>query len=132
RGALTPLDAVGWIVRLARSPERAHARGLIHRRVSPHCLLIDDSDPTSAGRLVEPVEAPDLLLYHSPERVAGQAPAPSDDAWGVGVTLYEALTGMAAFEGADDVASLAHLQDVRPAPLVAFGVQDADLQVILD
>ncbi|APR77902.1 Vegetative cell wall protein gp1 precursor (Hydroxyproline-rich glycoprotein 1) [Minicystis rosea] len=132
RGALTPLDAVGWIVRLARSLERGHARGLIHKRVSPHCLLIEDSAPASAGRLVAPEEAPDLIAYHSPERVAGKEPAPADDAWGVAVTLYEALTGMAAYEGADDDAALAHLQDVRPVPLVAFGVDDAALQAILD
>src|SRR6185503_12853400 len=104
-GALNTTDAVEWIVRLARSVERIHARGSVHGRISPHCLLIELEACASSGRLVAPDRAPALLAYQSPERLAGKAggdPSWGDDMWALAATLYEALAGTPAFQGATD------------------------------
>jgi serine/threonine-protein kinase len=131
-GALTTSDAVGWILRLARTLELTHTRGGVHGRISPHCLLIDGESCTAAGQLVGRDHAPDLVAYYSPERVAGEAPSVVDDTWAAAATLYEAICGKPPFKGTSDGDTRAKITAGQLVPLAKFGVTDQALQVILD
>ena len=131
-GALKAMDAVGWAVRLTKSLERIHARKGVHGRVSPYCLMIELVDCTSVGMLVDAERVPDLVAYHSPEQASGEDPKPSDDTWGVAVTLYEALTGKALFLGGDEATTRAKVLAGGAAPGVVLEVSDEALRTILE
>ena len=131
-GALTTTDAVGWTVRLAKSLEALHARGLTHGRVSARAVSMADEACTSAGVLAAPHHLPDDVAYHSPERALGSGSGPDDDTWAVGVFLYFALTGVVPFPGADD-AEVRERIAWRPAsPLLVYEVGNALLQALID
>jgi serine/threonine-protein kinase len=59
--------------------------------------------------------------YAAPERIAGAAVGPATDVWGLGVVLYEMLTGEALFQGRTILGVLDAVcgGDLRPAVLRA-------------
>ena len=66
-----------------------------------------DATVTVADRLVG------TPLYLAPEALAGVAPQPSFDLWGLALVLYEALAGRHPFAGADSAAVLAAVERAR-------------------
>lgn len=118
RGQLTVADAlaVGWQVSAAL--ERCHAAGVIHRDVKPSNLFVGPG-PEAQLTLLDfgiakladlPETAVKLTREHSllgtPEYMAPEALLSSSqvvdgrtDVYGLGVTLYECLTGVVPFEG---------------------------------
>ncbi|WP_458683072.1 protein kinase domain-containing protein [Prescottella equi] len=106
-----PLDIAGVLrhgVRVAGALETAHRLDIIHRNVKPaNILLTDYGEPaltdfgiphiagefrTSTGAMaVSPV-------FAAPEVLDGKPPSPASDIYGLGATLFSALTGYAAFE----------------------------------
>jgi hypothetical protein len=89
-----------------------HAQGVIHRDVKPSNLLLDAKGSVRLADfgLARPVgEAFDLTQtalsvgtpgYMSPEQIRGESLGPATDLYGVGVTLFELLTGRRPFEDA--------------------------------
>ena len=86
-----------------------HQRGKLHRDIKPSNILV-----TPDGRVVildfgiladvSRCSAGDEArggtpAYLSPEEASGAAPSEASDWYGVGVTLYEALTGALPFDG---------------------------------
>ncbi len=91
-----------------------HRRGKLHRDIKPSNVLV-----TPEGRvvildfgLIAEALPPDARLrtdarhvrggtpaYMSPEEASGAMPSEASDWYGVGVTLYEALTGTVPFDG---------------------------------
>jgi eukaryotic-like serine/threonine-protein kinase len=89
---------------LAEGLDRLHRSGLVHRDVKPSNVLV-----LGSGRVVildfgiasevASVAGPELLVlgtlaFMSPEQLTGAAPEPPSDCYAVGVTLYQALTGV--------------------------------------
>ncbi|EFL52606.1 serine/threonine protein kinase [Solidesulfovibrio fructosivorans JJ]] len=126
-------EATDVAEKLARILVQLHARGIIHRDITPANILyeraagrvvlidfgsaIDMPQQSSTGLRPETVEG--TVAYMSPEQT-GRINRPVDfrsDFYSFGVTLYELLTGRRPFTG-DDAGALihSHLAVTPPAP----------------
>jgi tRNA A-37 threonylcarbamoyl transferase component Bud32 len=125
-GRLAPLQAARIGLDVARALGVAHVRGIVHRDVKPgNILLAADGRAmvTDFGiaRLAADAEAalPGTTLgsvhYFSPEQARGTTTTPASDVYGLGLVLFEALTGTRAWTGAtSDAIALARVG--APAP----------------
>ena len=113
-GALDPVTAIEIVVQILRAARFAHRRGVIHRDLKPHNVILDEegrarvtdfgiaragaSDMTLTGSVMGTAQ------YLSPEQAQGFAVSSASDLYSVGVILYELLTGAVPFEGESAVA----------------------------
>jgi len=141
-----PLDsaAVAALGRaLADALGAAHAVGLLHRDVKPANVLLGPDGPvlTDFGIAKDlrgpagPTRTGDLLgtpAYMAPEQVLGAGVDERTDVYGLGATLYEALTGRPPFAGppARVFEAVAHAAPVAPSA-AADGVDPALEAVVL-
>ncbi len=109
-GRLAPSEAARIAFDVARGLAVAHMRGIVHRDVKPgNILLAADGRAmvTDFGiaRLAADAEAvlPGTTLgsvhYFSPEQARGIATTPASDVYGLGLVLFEMLTGARAWTG---------------------------------
>ncbi|MGV9867537.1 protein kinase domain-containing protein [Rhodococcus koreensis] len=108
RGPLSVDDILRVGIRLAGALETAHRRGIIHRDVKPaNILLTDYGEPllTDFGiaRIQGGFETQSGAITGSPAFIApevlrGELPNSAADVYGLGATMFAALTGHAAFE----------------------------------
>ncbi|MFG1996804.1 serine/threonine-protein kinase [Actinoplanes sp. NPDC048988] len=128
QGPLTWRDAVGLAVEVASALATAHARGVVHRDVTPANVML-----TGAGAKVvdfgisaivgQRDAAPDGSLlgtpaYLAPERLGGSQVSASADVYALGLLLYRALTGRLPWPAETTADALrAHLYaDPEPLP----------------
>jgi serine/threonine protein kinase len=97
---------------LASALAHAHAQGVVHRDVKPSNVLLERGTvPKLADFGLASVASQESAVltrtgalvgtprYTAPEVLRGQPPGPAVDIWGLGLVLYETLTGRAAFDG---------------------------------
>jgi serine/threonine-protein kinase len=125
-GALDPLSAIDIVVQILRAARFAHRRGVIHRDLKPHNVILDEegrarvtdfgiaragaSDMTLTGSVMGTAQ------YLSPEQAQGFAVSSASDLYSVGVILYELLTGTVPFEGESAVAIAFKQVSAAPRP----------------
>ena len=131
-GPVNELDAVGWIVRLAKKLESLHSRGLAHGGVSPEAMKTASASRLSLGMLVPTGSARNRIEFRSPERLGAEAASPADDTWCTATTLYTLLTGSSPFIAGNDDAIRQRIRSGAFAPLSSFDVGDDDLQHIIE
>lgn len=131
-GPINELDAVGWIVRLAKKLESMHSRGLAHGAVSPEAMKTASASRLSLGMLIPTGAIRGRLEYRSPERLDTGPSSPTDDTWGTAATLYALITGSSPFVAADEASTRKKIREGVFAPLSSFDVGDDDLQHILE
>ncbi|MBA8961651.1 non-specific serine/threonine protein kinase [Rhodococcus percolatus] len=104
-----PLDQVLRVgVKVAGAVESAHRLGILHRDVKPaNILLTEYGEPEladfgiahiSGGFETATGAVTGSPAYTAPEVLGGDPPSPAADVYGLGATLFSALTGHAAFE----------------------------------
>ena len=131
-GPLPAFRAAVWGRRLAAAVELLHSKKSVHGRINPRCVIVD---PT-AGRAVSPVLSrvwsPLLASFVSPERVRGEPPSQLDDVWALHACLYAMLTGEPPWRGDSATDIVEQMASDAPAPLSMFGLDEPELQVLLD
>jgi serine/threonine protein kinase len=105
QGALDPAAAIDIVTQVLRAARFAHKRGVIHRDLKPHNVILDEegrarvtdfgiakagaSDMTLTGSIMGTAQ------YLSPEQAQGHTVSGRSDLYAVGIILYELLTGSA-------------------------------------
>jgi serine/threonine protein kinase len=136
KGPLPLLEASSFVAQAAAALDYSHARGVIHRDVKPHNMLLypdkrlvlsdfgiaklaqaaaeeggKASDLTTLGRVVG---TPD---YMSPEQAMGKQVDARTDIYSLGVVLYYLVTGRLPFVAPQPVAVVAkHVSEAPPPP----------------
>jgi beta-lactam-binding protein with PASTA domain/tRNA A-37 threonylcarbamoyl transferase component Bud32 len=125
-GPLDPAVAIDIVVQILRGARFAHRRGVVHRDLKPHNVILDEegrarvtdfgiaragaSDMTLTGSIMGTAQ------YLSPEQAQGHPVSASSDLYSVGVILYELLTGVVPFEGETAVAIAFKQVSAEPRP----------------
>jgi hypothetical protein len=114
QGRLPPDQAARLAAEVARILAYAHGQGLVHRDIKPANILLDGQGSplltdfgiaaTEQELLQEPQRGLATLAYASPEQISGQVIDARSDLWGLGVVLYELLTGRLPFDDPSPVA----------------------------
>ncbi len=104
-GQLTPEEAAGVLIPVARGLGAAHAAGMVHRDVKPENLLlgrdgivrVTDFGLARAIASANATFGTDVLIgsphYLAPEAVEGDPLDPRADVYSLGIILFECLTG---------------------------------------
>lgn len=124
---LDPVRAIDITVQILKAARFAHRRGVIHRDLKPHNVIVDDSDQAKvtdfgiaragASDMTETGSIMGTAQYLSPEQAQGHAVSPASDLYSIAVVLYEMLTGRVPFD-ADSAVTIAlkHVSETPTAP----------------
>jgi eukaryotic-like serine/threonine-protein kinase len=126
RGRLPGQELARLGVEVCAGLAHAHERGIIHRDIKPHNILLDENGHAKVtdfgvARALDTTRATrtgfflGTALYSSPEQLQGHKVTPKSDVYSFGATLYQAAAGEPPFTGQTpiDIAS----QHVSKSPI---------------
>ncbi|MBE6991187.1 MAG: Stk1 family PASTA domain-containing Ser/Thr kinase [Ruminococcaceae bacterium] len=127
RGRLGWRETLHFATLIAKALEHAHSRGVIHRDIKPHNIMVlrDGSVKvadfgiarftTSQHTLTQ--EALGSVHYISPEQARGSQLDARTDIYSLGVVMYEMMTGRLPYDGDSPVAvAIAHINSTPILP----------------
>ncbi len=126
RAPLPEAEAIGWATQALEALEFAHSRGVVHRDVKPHNMVltndgrlkVTDFGIARAANTQQMTEVGSIVgtaQYLSPEQARGLAVGPQSDLYSLGIVMYEMLTGELPFNGGGAV-DIAMKQVSEPPP----------------
>ncbi len=121
----------------------AHERGVIHRDIKPHNILLDENGHAKVtdfgiARALDTTQATrtglflGTALYSSPEQLQGQKVTPKSDIYSLGTTLYQAAAGEPPFAGQTPIEIASQHVSKSPAPPRSRGAEvSGDLEALI-
>jgi eukaryotic-like serine/threonine-protein kinase len=120
----------------------AHERGVIHRDIKPHNVLIDAHGRpklTDFGiaRALDTTQATQTgsylgtALYSSPEQLRGEKVTPKSDVYSLGIALYQAAVGKAPFSGTPIEIASQHVTREPDTPSVLGANLSDELETLI-
>lgn len=126
--AWSPHAAIRLTAKIATVLDRAHARGLVHGRLTP--WQIRRAEPKAPYKICgfgRPLSQIDLaaidldeLRYTAPERLEGASADKSCDLFSLGLILYALLTGRHAFNATDRTLLAAQIAETDPTAVTVL------------
>ena len=122
-GRLGVADALRTAIHLGAALAHLHARGYLHLDVKPANVIVTRRRPVlfdlgsarrANGRKLPSPQGTDA--YMAPEQCRAEVPSPASDIYGLGVTLFEMLTGARPFPKGDKAEPFPQLH-LAPVPL---------------
>lgn len=139
-------EALHFATQIAKALEHAHSRGIIHRDIKPHNIMIlkDGSVKVadfgiarvSSAQSTLTREALGSVHYISPEQAKGGKIDYRSDLYSLGVVMYEMLTGRPPYDGETPVAvAIQHInaKAVRPrewVPQIPIGLEQITMHAM--
>jgi eukaryotic-like serine/threonine-protein kinase len=145
-GPLPIEDAIEVTRQILRAIGFAHRRGIVHRDIKPHnVLLVQDGggeerfkvtdfgiSRTTASQMTEAGSIVGTAQYLSPEQARGAPVDQRSDVYSVGIVLYELLTGTLPFTGETPLEiAMKHLSEVPKPPSELRAEVPADLDMVV-
>ncbi len=129
RGAIPLKEAVNYVCQALSALVYAHANGVVHRNLTPSCVIITPQGKLKLGefelakqyidpRLTQTGTALGAPEYASPEQVKGETRLDErSDIYSMGVILFELVTGWKPFAAKGQFEIMrAHVEQRPPAP----------------
>ncbi|MDD6308113.1 MAG: Stk1 family PASTA domain-containing Ser/Thr kinase [Clostridia bacterium] len=131
KGSLSINEATDFTMQIASALEHAHSKGIIHRDIKPHNIIITNDGVLKVtdfglARAVSKTTtvagggaAIGSVHYVSPEQARGGFTDERTDIYSLGVVMYEMFTGQLPFDSDTPVAvAMKHLQETATLPSV--------------
>lgn len=146
KGCMNWREALHFSIQIAKALEHAHSRGIIHRDIKPHniMLLKDGSVKVADFGIARIASAQNTLTrealgsvhYISPEQAKGGRVDNRADLYSLGVVMYQMLTGKTPYDGETPVAvAIQHINGnlvppTRLNPSVPVGLEQIILRAM--
>jgi hypothetical protein len=143
RGRLSGHELAGLADEICAGLAHAHGRGVIHRDIKPHNILLDENGHAKVtdfgiARALDTTQATrtgsflGTALYSSPEQLQGHKVTPKSDVYSLGATLYQAATGEPPFSGATPIEIASQHVSRTPVPPRRLGADMSEgLQALI-
>ncbi|MDQ3954861.1 MAG: protein kinase, partial [Actinomycetota bacterium] len=137
-GSLAAGQAVEILTQVCDALGAAHARGLVHKDLTPENILIDNDGTVKVSDFgigavtgLEEITSSGMsaaIRYVSPEQALRFEPSATSDVWAAGAILAETLTGRLPLQGAGTalLERRAHEQPVPPSKVDSRVPRDLD------
>ena len=132
RSPLSWRETLHFSMQIAKALEHAHSRGIIHRDIKPHNVMIlkDGSVKVADFGIARITSAQNTLTkealgsvhYISPEQAKGARVDNRSDIYSLGVVMYEMLTGRPPYDGETPVSvAIQHINGTPLSPSLLNG-----------
>ena len=127
KGVLNWKETLHFAMQIARGLEHAHSRGIVHRDIKPHNVMVLKNGSVKvmdfgiaqvmnkSSTLTK--EALGSVHYISPEQAKGSFTDSRSDIYSLGVVMFEMMTGRPPYDGDSPVAvAIQHINGGAPMP----------------